>query len=321
MSLRKGKFNLSIYKITSELPEYVSILNEARKLAAPPLGNTGCDTQVGFASGAVLLDTDINAGNSIFDGWLVLNLRKAQLKVNGGLLKATIQRDEQAFMTANDIEFVPNGARRKIKEEAEQRLTPHHAKLAVKGTEFALKGDTLYIASQSIRDCDEVIMYLAKLGIQAERECAFNKMIRIDRDKAEWKGGRAFLTWFFKENQIEGNEKCWGMEGPLDFIADSEFCTQAALRGKGVTISNEAISFTVQENKYIRKAKLILAITPGECWKCGFDADHWSFGSMELPESECFGDRMETINEFLIALDGRFGEFVKTYNPSNHAGE
>ena len=122
MSLLNGKLKLSVYRIVGELPEYDTILAGAQKLAAPPMTNTGADPQVGFASGAVLLDTEISAENSVFDDWLVLNLRRTQLKVNSGLLKATIQRDEQKYLKANNAEFVPRKVRSEIKEEAFKRL-------------------------------------------------------------------------------------------------------------------------------------------------------------------------------------------------------
>ena len=158
-------------------------------------------------------------------------------------------------------------------------------------------------------------MYLAKLGVRVYQDCATSK-IMFKSEHSCWRAGRAFLTWLYKQIQVEGNEECWGIDGPLDLIADSGHCTQVALRGDMVTGSDEAIFLVDQEKKYLRKAKLIYAPAPESCWKCSFDADTWSFGSLELPETKCFGNRMKTLGDFLIALDGRFAEFAETYKPT-----
>lgn len=313
MGFQKGKLKLSMYRIDDNPHNgAIELIEAAAKKAAIPISDvktTPDGVSIGFASGKILLDSQITEGNSLIDGYAVLNVRSTAKKIDAGLLKAVIQREEAAYRKANNSEFVPKKARRQIKEESVERLMAD-ATLAVKGTELVFDGDRILIGATSDKECDTAVMLVAKdLGIVPE----IPKHSNADGD--EFTAGREFLTWLFnaiQSDDLPGDDNQMMIEGPLELLAPSEredgktgICTKAKIEGD--TVANSAELETMfREKKMIRKAKLAL-VRDERVWRFTFDADAWNFGSLELPEDcETFADRVEAVREMYDALDGLF---------------
>lgn len=312
MGFFNGKLNLTIYRIIGEFPDYREFLERAQTDTALPLDQVKDEMNAGWATGKILLDTALTSENCFVDGHLVLNVRKAQRKIDNGLLKAMIQREITAFKKANGVEFVGHSARKEIKEEMTARLMKQ-ATLAVRGIEAVVDGNLLLIGSQGGKDCDQVAMLLGKQEIAIEQECASNIARRTDPEKFGWTLGRQFLTWLFRADLTH-----LSLDGPVELIADSGECTQAALRGDKVPISPE-LGKMLEEKKWIRKARLTLVREPNDIWRCTFDADNWTFGALELPEGyDSFGERIEAIRDFYQGLQTVFGMFLNQYKPEKN---
>lgn len=318
MSIQHGKMNLTVYRIDTA-PDCHELLEAVAKHAAPPIEHAKANPSgesIGWTSGEMLLCENITEENSLIALRPVFHLRSTVKKIDAGLLKAVIQREEANFLKVNGREFVPRKERKRIKEEAIERLIPD-AKLTVKGVEVVVDGDLLLIGSTSEKDCDTAIMLLYK---DSELEASVPKHTSPTGDA--WTGGRQFLTWLFGKIQRDGNdmdeETQIMVDGPIEVIAGepdnadtpmpkgSEFCTSATLRGDLVVKSGELRQSLETEKKLIHKAKLRL--TRGErIWAFTFDADKWTFGSLELPKDcEDFADRLDAIRELHDALEGIF---------------
>ena len=261
---------------------------------------------IGFASGKVLLDREIDMENSVIDGYVTLNVRSTAKKIDAGMLKALIQCEEAAYMKARNAEFVPRKARNEIKEEAIERLMKD-AKLSVKGTEIVFDGDRLLIGATSERDCDTVCDLIAKdLGIVPEK-------VKHSNAKGEMFGaGREFLTWLFTTirsgAELPGDVKAM-IKGPLELLApdseDYQDCAKAKIEG-GTVANSEELNLMLDRKKNIRKAKLSL-VRGEDVWRFTFDADAWNFSGLELLKScSTFADRIQAIRELYDELDGLF---------------
>jgi len=313
MGFQKGKLKLSMYRIDDNPHNgAIELIEAAAKKAAIPISDvktTPDGVSIGFASGKILLDSQITEGNSLIDGYAVLNVRSTAKKIDAGLLKAVIQREEAAYRKANNSEFVPKKARRQIKEESVERLMAD-ATLAVKGTELVFDGDRLLIGATSARECDTVCDLLLKdLGVVSE----WKK--HTDATGDSFGAGRKFLTWLF--NCVKEGVSMPGfvqvmIEGPLELLAPDDCdsaengnCTKAKLEGGTVANSIE-LDTALAIKKTIRKAKPALA--KGDAvWKFTFDADAWNFSGLELPkECETFADRMDAIRELYDEMEKLF---------------
>lgn len=309
MSIQNGKFGLTLYRITERKIETDLALIEAARLhAAPEISHAASLTDgvtCGWAAGRVLLQHEIDEGNSLIDGAVALHYRSTARKIDSGLLKATIQREIEAYKKANHADFVPARAKKVIREFAVSRLQPKGA-LAVRGIEVVIHGELVMIGSTSAKDCDLAVRELLRLGLTVE---PYHKVAGFD-------SGRDFLTWLFRETNWDSTKDLGRIEvlveGPLELVAPDEAqCTMANLKGELVTRSNELHQMVANEKKLIRKAKL--AVTHGDdIWSFSFDADDWSFAGLELPrECDDFADRLEAVAELAGHLETLFNIYLE----------
>lgn len=313
MGITTGKLKFTRYG-TEHIPYAAKeeMIKAAAEKAAIPISEAMAlpdGRNVGFASGKVLLDCKISEENSLIDGYVVLNVRQTEKKINAGMLKAIIQREEAAYMKANCLEFVPRRVRNQIKEDAVDRLM-QTAPLSVKGTEVVFDGEQLIIGATSERECYTVCELLLKsLGVVPE----WKK--HTDATGDSFGAGRKFLTWLF--NCVKERVSMPGfvqvmIEGPLELLAPDDCdsaekgnCTKAKLEGGTVANSIE-LDTALAIKKTIRKAKLAL-VKGDDVWKFTFDADAWNFSGMELPkECETFADRMDAIRELYDEMEKLF---------------
>ena len=188
MGILKGKTNLKVCKIdTNPFNGTEELLAAAAMKAAPKLElAVNLTESAGFASGKILLSTDINDENSLFGDTILLNIRRTGHLIDSGMLKARIQRAEAEYMKQNNMDFVPRSMRKHIREDEIERLSMN-APLTVKGIEFAITDDLVLIASNSDNDIALVIDTLVKeLGIIAHP---------VNRKSTGTECRRQFLTW------------------------------------------------------------------------------------------------------------------------------
>lgn len=313
MSIQKGKFHLSVFKIDRNPHEDVEhLLSAVAKNAVPPIDMEA----TGWASGNMLLDESITPENSRFGNCAVLHLRTNFKKMDPGLLKALIQKQEEEFKKKNNTNSIPNNFRKEFKENAVSILKPQ-ATPAVKGIECVIDNDVLMIGSESLKECDQVV---TRLTVDCGLEVSTPKHISEIGDP--WSGGRRFLTWLWRVTQNDGpkiGETCVTMEGPLELIASDRetICSSANLRGSLVTTSTELRQMLEQEKKEITKAKLSLLIDE-DIFRFTFNADKWSFGSLELPpECKTFQDRILAVRKLYFQLENLF-RFWKTVEAAEH---
>ena len=315
MGLQKGKTNLTVCKIDSSKWEtQEELLAAASRRAAPPLNIAECFKEgIGFASGKILLSDEITPETSLIDGTILLNIRRTGHKIDSGLLKAEIQREEAAFMKANNQDFVSRFARKKIKQDVTDKLRKD-ARLAVRGIEFAITDDFVLIAANGEKDIDSVLMLLGKdLGLNARQAMAGTDVTHR----------RMFLTWLFAELQKEEflTAVGWSMEGPLELVAkdrgEQEIrCTKARIEGELVTKSEE-FDQMLRGQKLLKKAKLSI-VKEKRVWEFTFNADDWTFSGLELPQGdrEEFAARIASMQELHGELELLFNIWKQKYELS-----
>jgi len=309
MGIFKGKTNLKVCKIdTNPFSGSEELLATAAMRTAPKLElAVNLTESAGFASGKILLSTDINDENSLFGDTILLNIRRTGHLIDSGMLKARIQRAEAEYMKQNNMDFVPRSMRKHIREDEIERLSMN-APLTVKGIEFAITDDLVLIASNSDNDIALVIDTLVKeLGIIAHP---------VNRKSTGTECRRQFLTWLYTEQKKESDvtqDIGVFIDGPLELIAkddeDDVCCTKAKIEGELVTKSEE-LDQMLREKKLLRKAKISI-VKSDRVWHFTFNADTWSFGGLELPEDDRddFDKRIASIGELHSELENLFNNW------------
>lgn len=320
MGIQRGKVNVKVCHIDSEYkPE--TILETAQQKAALDIDEAkNFDVNEGFASGKVLLSSDINEETSKIGNTILLNIRQTAHKIDAGMLKARIQRAEQIYMGLNNSDFVPRAKRKEIKEN-ETELLMKDAKLTIKGIEFAMTDDILIVNSTSDNDIDLVLKLLLKeLDVQAHP-------ILYSEDNDGIATRRMFLTWLYTTQREGGSDITQDIgvfiEGPLEMYStiDNDKCTKAKIEGALVTESDE-LQQMLSGKKLISKAKL--SITKAEkVWNFTFNADNWSFNGLYLPDADAddFDDRINSICELNQEMDELFSIWRSQYLLKNGTQE
>ena len=116
MPFDRGSFTFAMFDIPAELPENLLDLFAAKK--AGPLDAVTDEPQLGWVTGHHLLDTTINEESAQMGGSYYLTLRQAVRKMPASLLNAVCKREEQAYMRANELEYVSSKMKKQIREEA-----------------------------------------------------------------------------------------------------------------------------------------------------------------------------------------------------------
>ena len=122
MPFDRGSITFTIFELPEALPENVIDLFAAHK--AGTLDSVSEEPQIGWVTGHHLLDTAIDSASAQTGGCYYLALRQAVRKIPGSLLNALCRREEQAYMKANNLEYVSGKLKRQIKEETVEKHTP-----------------------------------------------------------------------------------------------------------------------------------------------------------------------------------------------------
>ena len=112
MPFDRGSFTFAMFEIPGDLPEDFLELFASKK--AGPLDAVTAEPQLGWVTGRHLLDTVIDEASAGIGGCYYLTLRQAVRKMPASLLNAICKREEQAYMRANNLEYVSSKVKKQI---------------------------------------------------------------------------------------------------------------------------------------------------------------------------------------------------------------
>ena len=345
MPFDRGSVTFTIFELPEAVPDNIIDLFAARK--AGTLDSVNEEPQIGWVTGHHLLDTNIDGASSQLGGCYYFTLRQAVRKIPGSLLNALCRREEQAYMRANNLEYISGKLKRQIKEETVEK---HIQKMppSLSGTTFVLEPHRrlMYVSATSQTQIDLFVdNFTQTTGIepyQLTPELILEKELQRlaidvpilaigDTVPGEAHLGRDFLLylWYYSESIGKLEHPEYGefdilIEGPLSFEGDGED------RGAGETVVRKGESplrsaeakAALSVGKKLRKAKLSLTRL-NQIWGGTFDADRFSFSSFKLPEGEqmnddeAFAERIESLAIFRDALVAYFLKFAEAMDKNN----
>ena len=339
MSFEAGTINVTMFKLSQKLPE--NFLELFAAYAARPLEEVKDDPMLGWTTGRHLLETQINDATAICGGHLYLNLRKAERKIPALTLKTLCQREEQIYMTANETEFVPAKIKREIRldiiDKHLMKMTP-----TLTGIPFVvdLACNMMYAGTTSQSQLDDLVCFFFKttnvepIHINIGTLCEDNFSV-TESDlpsvtfSAETSGDltpvRDFLTWLWYFNEMKGGQAGVDysfelmVEGPLTLAGTDETkgAHDIAIKNGGSPLHSSEAKAALLVGKKLKKAKITI-VSDGKIWSCAFDADHFTFSSLLLPDGEemehhsMFAERIMHLDIFRQAIQAYFELFVNT---------
>ena len=339
MPFDRGSFTFAMFEIPGDLPEDFLELFASKK--AGPLDAVTAEPQLGWVTGRHLLDTVIDEASAGIGGCYYFTLRQAVRKMPASLLNAICKREEQAYMRANNLEYVSSKVKKQIREEAFEK---HIQKMppALSGIPMVLDPHEklLYVGASSRSQIELFIDNFYQTlkveplqltpGLLLEKlfqttEASFPVLnISGDAPGGEPSIGRDFLMWlwFYSETVGKLQHPDYGefdilIEGPLVFDFDGEARGAAETtikKGENPLRSAEAKA-AIEVGKKLKKAKLSMT-RANQVWSGTFDADQFAFGSFKLPEGESmnedeiFSDRVLNLAIFRSAISAYFKKFA-----------
>lgn len=343
MPFERGSVTFSMFELNGELPEDLLGLFAAKK--AGPLDLVGSEPQVGWVTGHHLLDTTIDEASAQLGGCYYLALRQSVRKMPGSLLNAICKREEQAYMRANELEYVSAKKKKQIREEAlEKHLQKMPPSLSGISMVLDLNEKLLFVGATSQSQIDRFIdsfFQTTKLeplqltpGLLLERlfqitEASFPVLKIADLPGSGTLPviGRDFLMWlwFFSETEGKLRHPQYGefdilIEGALTFADDSDAkgAGEISVKKGASPLRSAEAKAAVAVGKKLKKAKLTLT-REKQVWSGVFDADLFTFHSFKLPEGdeltnedEVFAERVQNLIVFREALMLYFKKFSET---------
>lgn len=337
MSFDSGSFTLSMFELPTELPENFLDLFAAKKASA--LDSVTDEPQLGWVTGHHLLDTVINEESAQMGGSYFLALRKSVRKMPAALLNAVCKREEQAYMRANDLEYVSSKMKKQIRQEA---LEKHIQKMppTLSGIPMVLEPHErlLYVGASGRAQLDLFLDFFYQTvkiePLQLTPSLLLEHYLKANQDdfpilsisgrpETEPAVGRDFLMWLWFYSETTGKLEVpdYGefdlmIEGPLTF-ADSNEATGAqevAIKKGDSPLRSSEAKAAILSGKKLKKAKLTLT-RANQIWTGTFDADLFSFGSFKTPEpeemnpDEVFAERVLNLSIFRAGIIAYFKKF------------
>lgn len=339
MSFESGSVSFRLLYVPKPFPR-----NAVEKFAdhAAPSIDTLSDGEInGWVSGRHLLDRKITDENAYYGGFLRLTLMKAVKKIPESLLRAECKMEELAQLSASGQDHLSQSARSEIRRSVESRLLPQMPP-TLKGVPFVYdeNAQLMYVGALSDSQLDAFQIYFTQtIGfglIPVLPETASLK--RSQANVKDWKPasfspevgddelaetpGRDFLTWLWFVAESRGGMIKAGelgdfavmIEGPLMFVMEGAGAHETTLR-KGEPLLSAEAKTALLSGKKLRRAKITIA-RGDESWTFGFDADHFVFRGLKLPEGEKldavsrFQSRLALLDTFQNAFLSLFDRFV-----------
>jgi hypothetical protein len=339
MSFEKGSLSFRIF-IASELPE--DAVERFAANAMPPLKSLAQEELHGWVAGRHLLDRDINEMSAYLAGYLRLTLTKAVKKIPSSLLNAECAMEELAYMEAEGVEFVNQGARREIKENVRERLLPEMPP-QLAGIDFVQDLNTNYLYSTATSESQTEafqLNYLSTVGHGVEPADPFGLAMRVfNKDVRDWapmsfspeveasmcdgSAGREFMMWLWytAENNLAGVDLegiaapvAMNLEGPLMLVNEGSGAHETVIK-KGNPMNSSELKTALMAGKMLKRAKVNMAMGD-QVWSFTMDADEFKFSGMKLPPTESydstsrFAERMVHVDMFRQMFFGLFGLFA-----------
>lgn len=317
MPFDNGSLALTYFYLSDKLPE--DYLEKFSSYKAGTLDSVKDEQQIGWVTGRTLLESEINEETAIRGGHLFLQMRTAERKVPAILLKAICQREELAFMAANQTEKVPSKVKKDIREEATEK---HLMKMppGIGGTPFVvdMSNNMLYLGTASTKQIENFVGFFYKTtGVEPIQMSVGEMMFRLfktgeneipellfsDDADDEPIPARDFLTWLWYFYETESNRVEVGSYGDIEMMIEDPlvFAFASQTKGAGETavkkgdrpLHSPEAQAALNVGKKLKKAKL--TFTRGQdIWSCSFDADRFAFTGLKLP----VGEEMDAASRF-----------------------
>lgn len=341
MSFESGSLSFRMYYVEQAMPKDVVERLAARQ--APPIKSMGTEPIHGWIGGRHLMDTPVTEENTHFGGYLRAGLLKAEKKVPAATLQAECRLEEQAHMKAENKPFVDRKTRSEIRKNILARLLPTMPP-SLKATWFIYEPDARIIfatsTSESASDAFRIHFRNAlgfdpvpvsaetaaeKLGLSARDWGKSSFSPEVPDSAMDENPGMDFITWLWFASEARGGlfeladvgKVGLMIDGPLSVSRAGEGAHVVTLKDGLPTISAEAECALLAGKKLVQ-AKMALACTGDENWRCTFNASEWLVRGLKLPESKEmldaaseFQSRIQNLNKFYNILMGLFAEFAK----------
>lgn len=309
MPFENGSLALTIFQLSDKLPE--DCLEKFSSFKAGMLDNIKDEPEIGWTTGRTLLETTIDEQTAVCGGHIYLNMRNAERKIPGILLKAICMREELAFMAANETDKVPSKARKEIREEA---IEKHLMKMppSIGGVPMVIDSvaDLVYLGTGSPKQIDNfVALFYKTTGVEPLHMNTNELMFRLFQGKeddlpeiafcenpeSDTVHARDFLTWLWYFCETRGGRISldpYGdfeamIEAPLVFALASEAkgAAETAVKKGGSPLRSAEAKAALVVGKKLKKAKISFC-RGQDIWAGSFDADRFAFSGLSLPVGE-----------------------------------
>ena len=306
MGMFEGTMNVALLRIRANPHESKQeIIAAANRRIAPPLeAAERVEKTIGFAPGKALLLQEITEENSLIEDAVALHVRKTEMRLDPGLLKAEMQRKKYEYKRSMN-EPLAGKKMMDIKATATAALKDKK-RLSVKGVEIAILSERgwVVVGSTGASDADDAICCLGAIGIRCTSTRGRHSKTR-----------RKFLTWLYRESidRVFGDRIFVDIGGPfvLSAIDPADASaepppeiTEAKIDGAARGIEIDAM---LDRKKLIRKCDLTIT-RDGKRWSFRYDADALTIGRLSLPkeDEERFRTRLESVFELVDIMDELF---------------
>jgi hypothetical protein len=341
MPFDHGTFAVTVFQLREDLPE--DYLDLFTGMCAGSLDSVKDEPQIGWVSGRHLLETTIDEVTALCGGHLYVNLRKAERKIPASLLNAICRREELVYMQANETSVVPSRQKKQIKEEAvEKNLMKMPPQISGTPMVLDMASKVLYLGTASTAQIDNFIAFFYKTTniepVQLTPEWYLENRFQMtevslpvvmfsEKGDGETTPGRDFLTWLWYYSECEDGvikadqfgEFAFAIEGPLTFAfaAEARGAAETTLKKGDSPLRAAEAKAALNVGKKLKKAKFML-VRGEDVWSGNFDADHFNFSGLSLPEGEemdrdsRFAERITNLHIFQTVMGEYFAKFVQT---------
>ncbi len=340
MPFERGSVTFSMFEIQGELPEDILGLFAAKK--AGLLDSVDEEPQIGWVTGQHLLDTTITEETAQMGGCYYLMLRQAVRKMPGSLLNALCKREEQAYMRANNLEYVSAKMKKQIREETLEKhiqkmppiltgipvvLDPNEKLLfvgATSRTQIELFIDNFFQTTKLEALQLTPGLMLEKMFQSTEASFPILNIANLPGNGAEPSSARDFLMWLWYYSETTGKlqHPQFGefdilIEAPLTFSdeGDAKGAGEVTVKKGDAPLRSAEAKAAVLVGKKLKKVKLSLT-RDKQIWTGTFDAAQFAFSSFKLPEGEAmnddevFAERVQNLIIFREAVALYFKKFA-----------
>ena len=344
MPFDHGSVNATFFTFENDLPNnFLECLHSRR---AGSLDSVTDEIQTGWVSGRHLLDNRIEEDNAHRGEFYHIALRNASRKIPTAYLNALCKQEEDVYIKANNLEWVPRKVKKSIKEDiVEKNLMKMPPSLSGIPIVISPVEKLMFVGASSEAQIDLFIENFLKctaieplqftpvmlLAKKDTNETALPKISFAENKEDEPCIGRDFLTWLWFYSETEGKieHEQFGsfdimIEGPLTFAyaSESQGAGETVLKKGDFPQRSAEAKAALLSGKKLKKAKVTITRN-GDAWSGNFDADKFAFGSLNLPDGEAqddegrFEERMQSLVVLEQALETYFNFFADKLSASD----